>query len=516
MTERISDYFGSMGPGSNRRLSIPELMALQRQSVELEQRAARADELERNAAEHPLSARARVQEPRTYSRRGEHSFFVDLLRSKHASDPEAKKRLDQHNTECLEDSVARSRALLDAAERQFEAAFGGDTLDRLARAGVRPFESRALNRTDGQAGYFVPPTWLLDEYVPPARAGTEFSSMWTRLPLPTGTSQLNLPIMSTGTGTGPQAADGAPPPQRDAADGFVGAAVRTIAGQLDASAQWYEQGSGALPAGLDSVIFGDLEADAALQLEGECLLGADASGQLRGIWPAGVIGIATAVQMINVNNNATQTWVANGGSSTTLDADLGRLVSGVTRARGRRPTCIISHPWVWEQLTGTVDGNGRPLGSYQPAALGNGDAPDMGILGYFRNGLPWIGSASVPTTFGGSVLPQLAQVTGSQFAASAGTGAAALYSPVLAARPADMYMWVSDPRIAVLREVISGTMQIRFQLRRYACLIPNRYQALSSGTLPNSSGWSTGAATAYGTLTQATTNGILQIAAQNF
>jgi hypothetical protein len=257
------------------------------QAVELEARAARADELERNAAEHPLSARARVREPRTYTPHSKHSFFVDMLRAKHASDQEARERLARHDTECLEDSQARARARLDADERQFEATFGGDTLDRLGRAGVRPFETRAINRTDGQGGYFTPPLWLVDEYVPPARAGTEFSSMWTRLPLPTGTSQLNLPVMSTGTGTGPQSADGAPVPSRDAADTFVNAAVRTVAGQLDASMQWYEQGSGALPAGLDSVIFGDLEADAALQLEGECLLGADSAGQLRGVWPAG-------------------------------------------------------------------------------------------------------------------------------------------------------------------------------------------------------------------------------------
>jgi hypothetical protein len=516
MTETVADYFRSMGPGTSRRLSVGEFTGLQRQAVELEARAARADELERNAAEHPLSARARVQEPRTYTPHAKHSFFVDLLRSKYASDQEAKERLARHDTECLEDSQARRSAYLDAATQRLEATFGGDTLDRMSRAGVRPFESRAINRTDGQGGYFTPPVWLVDEYVPPARAGTEFSSMWTRLPLPPGTAELNLPVMSTGTGTGPQGADGAPVPSRDVADTFVNAAVRTIAGQLDASAQWYEQGSGALPAGLDSIIFADLEADAALQLEGECLVGADASGQLRGIWPGGAIGIATAVQMINVNNNATQTWVANGGSGTTLDADLGRLVSGVTRARGKRPTCLISHPWVWEMLTGTVDGSGRPLGSYQPAALGNGDAPDMGILGYWRNGLPWIGSASAPTTFGGSVLPQMAPVTGTQFAAQAGAGAAALYSPILAARPADMYMWQGTPQIRLLREPLAGTMGIRFQLVRYAALIPNRYQALSSGTLPNSSGWSAGAATAYGTLTQTTANGILQIAAQNF
>jgi hypothetical protein len=167
-------------------------------------------------------------------------------------------------------------------------------------------------------------------------------------------------------------------------------------------------------------------------------------------------------------------------------------------------------------ITGTVDGNGRPLGNFQPAALGNGDAPAMGILGYYRNGLPWIGSASVSTTFGGTVLPQLGAVTGAQFAASAGTGATALYSPVLAARPADMFMWLGEPQIRLLREPLAGTMGIRFQLIRYAALIPNRYQALSSGTLPNSGGWSAGAATAYGTLTQTTTNGILQIAAQNF
>lgn len=47
-------------------------------------------------------------------------------------------------------------------------------------------------------------------------------------------------------------------------------------------------------------------------------------------------------------------------------------------------------------------------------------------------------------------------------------------------------------------------------------LIVHRFRALAAGTLPNSGGWAAGAPSAFGTLTQTTANGILQVVAQGF
>jgi hypothetical protein len=57
-------------------------------------------------------------------------------------------------------------------------------------------ESRALSTTDGAGGDFVPPLWMVNEYVELARTGRPTADRVRNESLPTGTDQINVPKLS--------------------------------------------------------------------------------------------------------------------------------------------------------------------------------------------------------------------------------------------------------------------------------------------------------------------------------
>jgi hypothetical protein len=513
MTLTLSDRL-NLKPGQQIRRS--ELAQMQREAERLEQQVV-TGKVDALWAQRNQTARLSVHEKRTYSATSKHSFFVDLLRSGRTQDADAQARLQRHSEESMHDQVNRMETRARAAERAYEQAFYSTPADRRAvdayiAAGGRIFEQRAMTRVDGSGGYLAPPGWLIDQYVAPARAGTELASLFTTLPLPRGIDEVNVPRMLTGTGTGSQAGDIAPDPGRDMTDAFVSAVVRQISGVQDIALQWVEQGSGAVSGGLDKIIYEDLQADAGLQLDGQLMIGSGSGGQLLGLLPSGTtIGTSLAVYAPNGNTSSGQTWSYNGSSGTPMVTTTAQLISGVARARGRYPTHLLSHPWVFAMIGGTTDqSTGRPLiephGPHPAAA----DAEESGVLGHV-NGLPFVGDFNVPVSFGGTTPPALAYTSGAQFTWTAGTGASALYTPVLALHAPSLYLWLGDPQIRVLEEVLNGTLQVRIQLYQYAVALPNRYQAVVSGTLANSGGWTVGACSAYGAATQQGSNSVLSL-----
>jgi hypothetical protein len=112
------------------------------------------------------------QEELTYRRGGENSYFRDLV-----------------------------RAYEPGGNRDYRA---GERIQRHAKE--MEVELRAnMSRTDGTGGEFVPPLWLMNQYIPLARAGRVTADLCRMLPLPTGTDSINLPKVSTGTATAEQA-----------------------------------------------------------------------------------------------------------------------------------------------------------------------------------------------------------------------------------------------------------------------------------------------------------------------
>ena len=68
-----------------------------------------------------------------------------------------------------------------------------------------PVEKRVEpNRTDGYGGYFIPPLWLPEQYIPGLRAHLVAAGLCRQLDLPAGTDSINIPKLSTLTSVGYQ------------------------------------------------------------------------------------------------------------------------------------------------------------------------------------------------------------------------------------------------------------------------------------------------------------------------
>jgi HK97 family phage major capsid protein len=450
--------------------------------------------------------RAKVTEPLTYREGAEYSFFYDLARARRRNDGRAQARLDQHKREMDVELPRRDEARARIASAQYEAAFAADqagyeALSRMTSAGVNPFERRAITRTDGDGGYLAPPVYLLDRYVPFARE----ASPWTTLDLPPKTSEINVPRLALGAATGPQT-DAGPAPTRDIQDSLVSAPVKTIAGIADASIQWLEQGSGTSGYGVDDMLFADLTADLAQNVDGQCLLGAGSGGQLLGVWPSGAIAAANGIINADTNNASGQTWtVASSGSS--LHVYAAQTVSMLRRLRARADSLAwYWHPWTWSLYAAQTDSQGRPLVLGQDLSRW-----PSGVVGTYQN-IPVYCDSNIPTTFGGTQAPFIGAISNGQYVAVPGTGTGNSYTPLLLARPADLYIFSGDIKMQVLSEVLSGTGQVRFQVFQYIAAMPNRYVAAAA----TGSNVSAGGDVAHATLTWQESNSLLILSGSGY
>ena len=474
-------------------------------------------------AELQLLQRLSVREKLTYAADSPHSWFLDMYRvHRSAGRSEARERLEAHAREMAATAEAQTLARNQRAALAAERALTGTPAERRALeaftgAGGVLFERRALTRVDGQGGYVVPPAWLIDRAVRPARADAALAAAVTTVPLPEYCDAVNLPRITTGTAAGAQPGDAAPAASRDLADAFVSSRVISVAGTVDISRTWLDQGSGGAGGALDALIWDDLQADAQLTVDGLLILGSGTNGQTLGLLPPQTApSTSLAVYAPNGNTASGQQWYYNGSSGTALGTTVAQGISGVSRARGKRPTHLLTHPWVWDQLTAQTDQQSMPyVRPKGPHPVPDGAEMPPGVVGH-AHGLPVLGDLNVPTTMGGSVPPWLSTLNGAQYAGQAGTGAAALYTPVMPIVADDLFVFVGAPKMRLLTEVLSGVAAYRFQLYQYAAIIPGRYLALTSGTLPNSGGWAAGAVSSYGVVTQQGSNSLLSITGQGF
>ena len=444
-----------------------------------------------------------ASEPQVYGRGSGHSYLLDMARvdlNRGDGDggvAEARQRQERHRQELAVELPARNEARRRAADRAWEAMASGErgrdtkvskaerrALERFANSGLKPFEKRFISRVDGQGGYFVPPLWLIDEYVPYLRVGRVFADQWMGLPLPSGTDSINIPRVVLGAATGPQTADGAPLPTRDMQDNFVNALVRTVAGQQDAAIQLLDQS----PIAFDQVIFKDLMADYAMNLSGQLIVGSGSNGQLTGIYPAGTLGTSSGKSTAGfVISDTATAWTAAAGTAN-FYAGMAKLVSQIARNRFRPPTHIVTNPAAWYGLSSAMDTTNRPLvvpaqqGLGYNQAAGDDDGPVAeGPVGHIL-GIPWHLDPNIPLTFGGTVAPVIGATSAGNVAPVAGTGTNAVQTPAVAGVFDDLYLWEGELRSRTLSEVLSGTLQVRFQVYAYVADMPGRYQD-SSGNL---------------------------------
>lgn len=442
-----------------------------------------------------------TSEPTMYGRHSGQSFFLDMGRAEIQHDREAAQRLQRHQQELdvempkrREARAKRAQAAVDqlmTRSRREERAY-----EKFLGSGGKVFqgqEQRAIGRTDGQGGYFVPPLWLVDDYIPYLRSGRVFADQWTNLPLPSGTDSINIPRVVLGTGTGPQSADGQPLVNRDMTDNFVNALVRTVAGQQDAAIQLLDQS----PVAFDQVVFKDIMADYAMNLSGQLIVGSGVNGQLTGLYPQGTItGGSTPGFVTTMTGLTTAQWTGAASFYTAA----AQLLSKISRNRFRPPTRILTNPAVWYAMSAATDSQGRPLvmpaqqGLGYNAAAGDDDGPvSEGPVGHVL-GVPWIVDPNIPLTFGGTVAPSIGAISQGNVAPIDGSGGNPVYTPAIGGVFDDLFLWEGELRSRTLSEVLSGTLQVRFQVYGYAASMPNRYQNSANAVL------SYGNANAVGTL----------------
>ena len=369
-----------------------------------------SDEEKRNAdaamafrqAEIATSRTKVINEARTYEQGNGRSYLQDLLKSSVQGDPEARARLDRHASEVLVDP-----------------------------------EYRDVNRTDGTGGYFVPPLWLSD-YVELARAGRPTANLVTNLALPPGTDSINIPKINSGTATAIQPADNSAVQETDLTDTSVQANVKTIAGQQDIAIQLLDQS----PFNFDQVVFADLAADYATQVNRQVLSGQNLGNEVKGILASS--GVNT------VAYTDTTPTVAE------LYPKVADAIQKIHTSRYMAPSVIIMHPRRWAWLLAALDNTNRPL--VVPNAQGPsnafatfGEVASQQVVGQFQ-GLPVVTDPSIPTTFG------------------AGTNE----DVIVVMRASDCILYESSLRTRVLPEVGSGTLTVRLQVYGYMAFTAER------------------------------------------
>lgn len=412
----------------------------------LEERSAAADKLAADlgqSGEHRGPARpaggARVtREPLTYQNNGEHSYFLDLARMQlNRGDGDggvagAIARLQRHGKEMDVELPRREQLREQRAEadrEKFERHLGAASV----------FEKRVNpNRTDGQGGYFVPPLWLIDEYIDLPRFGRTFLNSVRNMTLPGGTDSINVPKIATGSATGVQTADAQSVTSQDMTDTFVSAPVRTIAGQQDVAIQLLDQS----PAAFDEITFADLIADYNQQADTQGISGSGSSGQLLGV--------------LNVSGINAITYTDASPTLPELYLPTMQALSQVARKRKMMPTAMFLTPARWFWMASQLDSQNRPFilpetnNPFNPLALQTGGDVE-GPVGRVLN-FPLLADGNIPANLG------------------AGTNE----ERIIATRTSDLYLWEGSMRTRVLSEVLSGTMQIRFQVYNYLVFMANR------------------------------------------
>ncbi|MEV6046042.1 phage major capsid protein [Streptomyces xanthochromogenes] len=417
--------------------------AIEKEIREIDDRVKELDEqLTRDAAAAEVAKRYKApapgdgvkSEPRTYQRALRHSYFLDLARVElNRGDGDggveaARDRIRRHTAE-LEVDMPRREAQREArADQELRGIDKGSSFEKRTNP----------NRTDGQGGYFVPPMWLVDDYIDLPRFGRTFANSVRNMTLPSGTDSINIPKVASGTATGVQTADAAAVTSQDMTDTFVSAPVRTIAGQQDVAIQLLDQS----PVGFDEIVFADLIADYNQRLDLQCLNGSGTSGQLKGV--------------LNVSGINAITYTDASPTLPELYLPSMQALSQVATKRKAMPTAVFLTPARWFWMASQLDSQNRPFilpetqSPFNPLALQTGGDVE-GPVGRMLN-FPLLADGNIPNNLGGGSNEER----------------------IIAARTSDLFLWEGSMRTRVLQEVLSGTLQVRFQVYNYAAFMPDR------------------------------------------
>lgn len=362
-------------------------------------------------------ARTAAADP--YRPDGDASYFLDRFAAKQG-DPGARERLDVHRqaiTERLRDSnEPMLRAMLRAAE-------GSD---------------RAVST--GGAGAFLPPIWLLDEYVAIFRPARATVDALHSEPLPQTGMAVYIPKLSAGTAVAAQTAENTVVATNDLTTGTsIQANVNTLAGHLPVS--WQARDRAGYTGGFDKIVQQDLLA-AYIQSAGSLVLtGTGASGQPLGILN---LGGTTAITY----TDGTPAFMGAGK----LYSKIAQAIQSVQATRFLSPNAIIMHPRRWQWLSVQTDTIGRAV--VLPAENGPENAAGIQSTGAAQGkvgrmlGLDVIADPNVPINLG------------------AGTN----QDPIVVARTDDSWWFEDGPHINEYDQTLATQLSREIVLYSYVAL----------------------------------------------
>lgn len=303
---------------------------------------------------------------------------------------------------------------------------------REVEVGMR--EERALTTVDGAGGEFVPPLWMMNNFINLARAGRVTADRVRHETLPSGTDSINVPRIATGTAVAEQATQNTAVQNTDATTSSLTAAVTTIAGQQVVSVQLIEQS----PINLDTILLADLAADYATKLD-VFVLNNNAAGKLG---------------LLNVASLNAVTYTDASPTVGELYPKVADAVQQVHTLRFLPPDSIIMHPRRWAWFLAALDTAGRPLvtpydGLNQAAQTGG--VISEGYVGTLQ-GLPVYVDPSVPTTLGGGTEDR-----------------------IIVARFDDSILWEANARSEAFRETYANQLSVLLRFYNYVAFTGGRY-----------------------------------------
>jgi hypothetical protein len=381
-----------------------------------------------------------TREPLTYERHlTTTSYFKDRIDLEMHGDNAARSRLERHGKEMD----------VELARRDAEA--------RSILAGAK-IETRAdPSRTPGMGGYFAPPLWLVEKFAPAKRPARLIANLIDAegglFPLPSGVQSVNIPLLTTGNAEVPEA-DDEDDDSQNITDIAKSSPVVTISGDSDAALQLLEQ-SGA-GAAFDWAMFKDLAESYDADLDSQILYGTGSGGQFTGITT--VVTTANAIAYTDASPTLSEMYPS-----------LGKAAAAVGDNRNLPPQAWLMRTARWAWIGTSLDSSSRPI---VPPALGPPPRPaedepqaTSSILGW-----PVYCDDSISVTLG---------ATGTQ-------------DQIVVFRPADLLLLEGTPHTAVMMEPLSGSLQVRIQLRNYAALVIGHVSSIAivTGTgMVVQSGW---------------------------
>jgi hypothetical protein len=284
------------------------------------------------------------------------------------------------------------------------------------------------NLEEGHGSEFAPPLWLNREFAPGKRTGPVLQKLIPTFDLPKGVSSVNLPRITGGTSVSPQQ-PGGPVDSKEVLTKAAKSPAVVFAGQSDWSIQALEQS----PAGahLDWAILFDLHESCDEHLENAFIKNTVEANQFQGL--------------LDLSETNTITYTSASPTGTAMVPYIGQAIAEVGVKRKRPPEALLMNTSRFAWLCTSEDASNRPL-SIEDYPLS--DFPRAGFAGY--------------GVYNDDAILQTYGSEGNQDA-------------IIACRPKDMILLDSAPVTMVAEDVLSGTMEVRFQLHRTVAAILGRY-----------------------------------------